>query len=111
MNCTLLIQNAELALQKDAHVQQILALEVKVQDLEMALRSLPGGSISSDAHEMDGDGGSGVTVLSFLFRSTTSSISQSTNSVVKTITGGRKAGSSGSSRQIVGGGEQKMGQA
>lgn len=109
MNRTLLTQNAELAIQKDGYVRQIFALEVKVQDLEMALRSLYQGLVSSDAHKMDGDGRSGVTGLSLLLRST-SSISQSTKSVVKTITGGRKAGSSGSSRQIVGGGEQEMGQ-
>jgi len=109
MNRTLLTQNAQLAMQKDGFVRQIFALEVKVQDLETALRSLGRGLSGSGAYEMDGGArGGGGGGLGFLFRSTTSSLSQSTKSAVKTITGGRKAGSGGSSRQIVGGGEQEM---
>lgn len=108
MNRTLLNQNAQLALQKDGFVRQIFALEVKVQDLETALRSLRRGLSGSGAQEMDGGRRSGAGALGFLFRSTSSSLSQSTKSAVKTITGGRKAGSGGSSRQIVGGGEQEM---
>lgn len=108
MNRTLLTQNAQLAMQKDGFVRQIFALEVKVQDLETALRSLRRGLSGSGAHEMDGGVRSGGGGFGFLFRSTSSSLSQSTKSVVKTITGGRKAGTVGSSRQIVGGGEQEM---
>jgi hypothetical protein len=109
MNRTLLTQNAQLAMQKDGHVRQIFALEVKVQDLETALRSLRLGLSGSGAQEMDGGMRGGGGGLGFLFRSTSSSLSQSTKSAVKTITGGRKAGSGGSSRQVVvGGGEQEM---
>ena len=104
MNRALLAQNAQLAMQKDAHVRQIFSLEVRVDELNTALASLRASLQGKNPYDTTprSSGGLGSS-LSSLFRS--SAAAGATRGIVKTITGGggRKTSPASSELGSIGG--------
>jgi hypothetical protein len=78
VNRALLTQNAQLAMQKDTHVRRIFSLEVKIEELEAAVRLM-----QDNKGEMEG-GWRAYLLASSWFRGSAG------KSVHKTIPGGRK---------------------
>ncbi len=95
MNRALLAQNAQLAMQKDAHVRQIWSLEVRVDELNTVLASLRASLNGRNPYETPRSPGGLGSSLSSLFRSSAAA-GATRGSMVKTITGGKKATEMGS---------------